>query len=299
MKPSIIGSEIKSNGVINKERFGFNLDAYSFELLSKNLYSDGILAMLREYTTNALDAIKDAGNEDKGYIVHLPNTLEPFFSIRDFGTGIPDEEMADLFTFNASTKRDTNERNGLFGLGSKSFLAVSDSATFTTFYNGRKHVYFVYKDKGLPSYTKIEESETTEENGLEVKIPIKSHQFFALIEKYKVFCRYVDVLPTIVGYDKEKWNESLKVYKDTVVDLGEGCFIEKEHTYYPNLKVVFGNVAYPTNIRLNDVIKSNCLIHIPIGSVDIVPSREELRMSEKTINYLKTLKPALTDRIKI
>jgi hypothetical protein len=294
MKASEMGCSAKTNGIADEStaKFGFNLDAHSFELLSKNLYSNPILAGCREYTTNAIDSLKKSGNEKLGYTTHLPNRFEPFFSIRDRGCGVPPEKMTDLFTFNQSTKRDSNEWNGLFGLGSKSFLAISDSATFTSFYNGTKHVYFVYKDKGIPTYTKVEEVLTDEPNGLEVKIPIADNQIYNVIDTYKKFCRHVEIKPTITGYDREQWERDLKSYSDACIRLGDDCILDPVDHRNSKLTVVFGSVAYPVNRSLSGFqYRHNAIMHIPTGSVDIVPSREELRMTEKTIKYLDTLAP--------
>lgn len=285
-----IGTEAKKNGINDTNQFGFNLDAHSFELLSKSLYSNPCLALVREMTTNAIDSLKESGNERRGYEVHLPNTLEPFWSIRDRGLGIPKEKIVDLFTFNKSSKSNSNCYNGMFGLGSKSWLAVSDSSTWTSYYNGKKYSYFVFKDKGIPTYTLIDESQTDEENGVEIKVPIAKHQHYTLIDTYKKFCRHVEIQPTITGYDPVQWNADLKAYTDSCIHLGDNCMFDTAEQRNAKLTVVFGSVSYPVNRTIAGFsYRHNAIMKIPTGSVDIVPSREELRMTQKTIDYIDTL----------
>lgn len=292
MKSTVIGDSAVTGGIDESSNFGFVLDAHAYNLFADSLYSDKQLAPLREYTTNAIDSLIESGNEDKGYVVHLPNRLEPFWSIRDFGLGIADSNMPNLFCFNKSDKRDTNKLNGTFGLGSKSFLSVSDTATFTSFYNGMKYVYFVFKDKGMPTFTRIEECETDEENGLEVKIPIDSNHFYSIIDKYKKFCRYVSIKPTVVGHDKDSWDATFKEFERETVDLGNGCYFAGCSEYSKKGKpvLVFGNVSYVLNSYMEEFnYNSVPVMHVPIGSVDIVPSREELAMTDKTLDYINTI----------
>ena len=292
MKSTELGDSAVTGGIDDSSNFGFVLDAHAYKLFADSLYSDKQLAPLREYTTNAIDSLIESGNEDKGYIVHLPNRLEPFWSIRDFGLGIDDVNMPNLFCFNKSDKRDTNKLNGTFGLGSKAFLSVSDTATFTSYYNGMKYVYFVFKDKGMPTFTRIEECETDEENGLEVKIPIDNNHFYAIIDKYKTFCRYVTIKPTVIGHDKTSWDNTFTEFERETVDLGNNCSFGGVPEYGDKGKpiLVFGNVSYKLNRFIDEFNFIHIpVMHVPIGSVDIVPSREELAMTDKTLDYINTI----------
>jgi hypothetical protein len=58
--------------------FGIKQDglAHIFGVLRNQLYSDKILAVIREYSANALDANVEAGS-DKPIVVTAPNSLDP------------------------------------------------------------------------------------------------------------------------------------------------------------------------------------------------------------------------------
>ena len=82
-----------------------------------NLYANAPLAVLREYATNARDSHVAAGS-DRPIEVDLPTDLNPSLVIRDFGVGLSEQEIIDVYArYGASTKRDTDDQVGAFGLG--------------------------------------------------------------------------------------------------------------------------------------------------------------------------------------
>ena len=67
--------------------FKIKASAKAFSILSSGLYANKIRAIIRELSCNAVDSHAAAGKSDTPFDVHLPNTLEPWFSIRDYGPG--------------------------------------------------------------------------------------------------------------------------------------------------------------------------------------------------------------------
>ena len=72
------------------ESSGFNILATpeAFRILSDGLYSCKITAVIRELGTNMYDAHVATNNLHKPPIVHVPTTVEPWYSGRDFGPGL-------------------------------------------------------------------------------------------------------------------------------------------------------------------------------------------------------------------
>jgi len=64
--------------------FRIRNSAKAFNILSSGLYANKIKAIIRELSCNAIDSHTAAGTTQP-FEVHLPTTLEPWFSIRDFG----------------------------------------------------------------------------------------------------------------------------------------------------------------------------------------------------------------------
>ena len=77
---------LKSHGIQNSVNFGIKSSGlhHILGILRNQLYSDKVLAVLREYTCNAVDAHTQAGCPERPIEVILPNAMNPFIKIRDF-----------------------------------------------------------------------------------------------------------------------------------------------------------------------------------------------------------------------
>lgn len=161
------------------------------ELLSKGLYKDPYMAIVRELYCNAWDSHVMAGNTATPVQITVPTQLEPNFSIKDFGTGLCEEDVMTMYTtYGISTKRDSNSVIGCLGVGSKAPFAIVDEFTVISRYEGMASMYHCYKSKGLMQITKIHSHPTDEHSGMEIIVAapdrIKIEQ--ACIE----FFRFVD-----------------------------------------------------------------------------------------------------------
>lgn len=111
-------AEIPTNVVVSNNvkamKYRIKINQRSFKLLYGDLYSDPITAVIRELSTNAADSHTAAGKSEVPFEVHLPNDLEPYFYVKDFGTGLsPDQicgEDGIYINFCDSNKTDTNDQ---------------------------------------------------------------------------------------------------------------------------------------------------------------------------------------------
>ena len=114
----MIQPELKSNvtcSTFDSTRFTIETNASMFSLLTSKVYNDPIAAVIREWSTNAIDACI-AANKSIDFEVHIPTVAECYFSVRDYGTGLEADQLTTLFcTLGASTKRNSNKYNGTFG----------------------------------------------------------------------------------------------------------------------------------------------------------------------------------------
>ena len=79
--------------------------------LLRNNYSNPTLAVVREISANALDANMEANATRKVEVV-VPSRMNPHFAVRDFGGGLSQDEVFNLYSkYGKSTT-----------LSSKSFL---------------------------------------------------------------------------------------------------------------------------------------------------------------------------------
>ena len=108
--------------------FRIRNSAKAFSILSSGLYANKIRAIIRELSCNAVDSHVAAGKADVPFEVHLPTALSPWFSIRDFGTGLSHEQVTKIYTtYFESTKTDSNDFIGALGLGSKSPFSYTNN----------------------------------------------------------------------------------------------------------------------------------------------------------------------------
>lgn len=293
----IIGKEkheVEMSGFEDNETQGFKIkqDARSFELLSSVIYSDKISAVIREYSCNALDSHIAAGKPDLPFTVHLPNVFEPWFSVKDYGVGLDHHEVMNLYsTYFESTKAQSNNFVGAFGLGSKSAFAYTDQFTITAVYNGTVRNYSAYvNEDGEPVIMLLSEELTDEGNGVEIFMAVGESDFSDFLERAaKIYYRF-PVLPEITGNILD-----LPVVK-YIIDKPEYKLRDRNSRYDDQKSyAIQGPVAYPIDAEsLSDLSQEdkNILthtpfdIHFPIGALSVAASRERL-------NYNKLTKAAI------
>lgn len=126
---------VTKTGLTNGHAFAFstkNLAKQAY-VLGDGLYSDGAMAVIREYSTNAKDIHRIVGTPDRPIVVTLPTLLTPIFKVRDFGTGLTEDDIYNVYTvYFESTKEGTNDQIGFLGLGSKAGFAHAEVFTVTS-----------------------------------------------------------------------------------------------------------------------------------------------------------------------
>ena len=266
------------------QNFTVELNSTMFDMLTTKVYTDVIAAPIRELSTNAVDACIQANLPIK-FHTHLPTLLESHFSVRDYGLGLSNEDVLGLYsTLGASTKRNSNELNGTFGIGRTSCLAYAEAFTVTSFFNGVKIAYLVTTNMGIPSMIPLGETPTDEENGLLVSFEVQRKDADTFTEKAREIYKYFDVRPTT--------NVELSIKEPIKTIEGKDWYLEemKRYSYNNHTKVIMGGVVYDVSRNIvevsNTLLNSPLRFEVPLGAVSITPGRESLNMDEKTIAYL-------------
>jgi hypothetical protein len=298
--------EQKSNSVISQGikgsvSFGIKQDglAHIFNVLRNQLYSDKILAVLREYSCNAVDAHTEAGISETPIRVNLPTLISPEVKIRDFGAGLTDSEIKDIYAFyGESTKRKSNALIGQLGLGSKSAFAYGDNFLINSYVGGTKTSYNAFiDDSQVGQIAKMNESATDEPNGVEIVIPVRNADINYFWQKAASLYRFFPVRPEIVGNRDFKIEMEEEVYRNT-----HGLFRQNSRVYGGrNSVAIMGCIGYtinPASMQFsydndNDKLCDKLLnsvgmeLFFDIGELDIAASREGLQYTEKTIKAIK------------
>lgn len=214
MKLNTNTNTIERIGNVTEEaQFRMKTSQKAFQILS-DLYSDKPLAVVRELGCNAADSMTAAAKANQPFNIHLPNSLEPWLTIQDFGTGISHNDIYDIYTvYFASTKTNSNSQIGCLGLGSKSPFCYTDNFSVTSIVNGEKRIYNAYfNESGTPAIALMSTDITNEKNGVAIQIPVKSGDFNDFIEAVKKAFRFFDVKPTITG-GKIEWDASNPMFQ--------------------------------------------------------------------------------------
>lgn len=247
--------EVHSAGISASNQFTIAQTSKMFKILSDSLYSDKVMAVIRELATNAYDSHISAGNKNP-FLVKLPTAADPNFTVRDYGTGLSQADMESLYTtYGASNKNNSNDFVGCLGLGSKSPFAYTKSFTTTSYFNGTQYTYIAaIDDAGVPTLNLIHSCETDQPNGLEISFAVKQYDFTEFSQKAIRIFHYFRIKPIITG--GVHWDFTKDYDNKNIVISGEGwrvCRLNNDNKLFPNhshrinsgVIAIMGNIAYP------------------------------------------------------
>ena len=291
IKNTIDNEPILSN-VGQVGEFRIRNSAKAFSILSSGLYANKIRAIIREYSCNAIDSHTEAGNLATPFDVHLPNSLEPWFAVRDYGVGLDEQQVRNIFTtYFESTKTATDELIGGLGLGSKSAFSFTDNFTIVAVKNGVKRVYTAFiNEQGVPSIAPMGEEGSNEPNGVEIRFAVEdSWDFRKFHDEARHVYKHFKHRPVISGgFGEFKFIDP--VYEDR--DIIPGVHSNDGHG---RSVAIMGNIEYPLDVPANadlggleHLLTCNLTIEFAIGELDIQASREGLSYIPETIAAIKT-----------
>ena len=314
----------RTNGAVVKGSFTMDESPEAFEILSDGLYPNKIKAVVRELSTNAVESHITRHKQLTGeeitqevidslpqFEIHLPTTMEPHFSIRDFGTGLSHDDIMNMYTtYFRSTKRDTNDVGGCLGLGSKSPFAYSDNFSVVSVYKGRKTCYNLTIDNGYPtpSFFANEDGspvseETSEPDGLLITIPCKSSDEYEWENEAQIVYKYFRIKPKFIG-------KQVHIHSPEYLVEGNGWGIRERDHKGP--RAIMGSIAYPisrSSIKcwddtdkkdssLESILRADIDLYFPLGVLKITPSREALGYKPSTQKNIKAKLTSVYDELK-
>lgn len=285
MKLEIEDSKLITVGDIKEYKTGIDPKNIGFitTLLSSKLYSNPEKSFIREIVSNAWDSHVEAGTTDTPVIVRL-DKKNSSITVRDYGTGLSKERFENVYcNIGSSTKRESNDYIGGFGIGKYSSLACSDTVYITSYYKGVQYSYIMIKSGGTITTTLVGEIATDEPNGLEITIKnvCKFKPYIEGLENIMFFPNvYVDSEDTL-------WFNSLKIkeYKSF------SCINRNTNT----ASILLGNVLYPVETpkctELSSAYyimrNSGAVLKFSVGELEVTPNRENIVYTDNSINKLK------------
>jgi hypothetical protein len=274
--------------------------------LLRNNYSNTRLAVVREISANALDANVEA-NETRPIEISIPSKLSPTFRVRDFGGGLSKEDVFGLYSkYGKSTKRQSNNYIGAFGIGKFAPLSYGDNFTCVSYNGGLKSSYNVFvNDNDDTKIVELQEPEPSNEpSGLCIEVAVSESDvddFRKIIKNFFEFFSDKE-MPKFIGDDGTFIRNRSKVIESK---NGSWFFLEDERndSYYSqrsyNAHIIMGRVAYPLDknsvqvdnfvesSRKKDIIynllgQTNFYLRLPLGAVKLHHSRESLEYNKAT-----------------
>jgi hypothetical protein len=293
MKLEIEPQDVAVHGNFKTSEFKTGDTAFIVDMFADKVYSHKERAVIREMACNAHDSHIMAGTEDVPFDVHIPTRLEPYFSLRDYGTGLSDEEVRDHYAgIGISTKRDNQNVIGCYGIGTLSPYSLADSFTVKSYKDGMCRTYSCYRnDQRVPVVSLLTECETDEPNGIEVNVSVEGKVYEFGVEAVYVFKFWEGTLPNINDkYVVEQCEDARKGYAFEGDDYG------LKNTW-GDVFAVMGNIAY-TIPRDLDEFRCEGYLKFELGELSFDTGRENLAMDTKTKEALKAkfaaVKEALT-----
>lgn len=257
--------------------------AHVMTILRDTLYMDKILAVIREYSSNAWDAHNDAGKCDVPISVTLPTIGDPTLSITDYGKGLSNDDVLGVFTqYGASTKRSSNTGVGMLGIGSKSGFAYSDSFTIVSRHDGVARTYIAAIGDDERGEITLLDEQPCSDTGLTIKIAVKQHDIPTFKATATEFFKHFEPRPVI----------NADIPKDRLEWFGHGA-VDPKHVALPSGQWLakMGCVAYPVDTsQLNipySIRRLSGVLKFQIGELEVSASREGLKYSDLTKQRLE------------
>lgn len=306
--------EVQSSEVEDSIAIGISAKdkAHLLTIFRDTLYSDKVLAVLREYSSNAWDAHREVGKGDVPIEVHIPTWQEPYLKIQDWGPGLSHEDVRTVYSqAGASTKRQSNRVVGTFGIGALSGHSYCDTFTIVSCHGGMRRTYVAVLDESEEGQINLlSEEPCGDETGVTIQIAVRNEDIREFVSKAETFFVHFDPKPSC--------NIALPGLTNIQQELPSGVFTARvwRNGHYSTWYALMGCVAYP--IDLHQLRESNGTLSVPsyflntsgvlrvgIGEVQISASREALKYSKFTNEALvarfkkvdEELTQALSDQI--
>ena len=237
----------------------FSIDTESLGVLFKGfsdaLYSDKFGSIVREITSNCFDAHEEIGQKlDVQVRMVTPGFDEGKIIFEDFGPGLSPDRIKNIYSkYFASTKRNTNDQIGGFGIGAKSPLAYADSFNVVTRVDGVEYDYIIHKGEQVPIITLIGTKPTDSINGTQVIIPIANNaDYSSFVNAVKDQLRYFDNISYKIP--NEDISNEYKIFR------GKHWIHTTNGTSNGDLQICIGKVGYPLDFK---AAVSILFLHIP------------------------------------
>lgn len=287
MKLETLVNPITKTSPFKTKKYEIESSPYAFQLLIKQLYKNPIQSIIRELISNAYDSHQQINNPAPVKVL-FPTSLEPYFTVEDFGTGLSPDDINNIYTvLFRSNRRESNNFIGGFGLGAKCPFSYTDHFLITSFYKNTEYQYAaIINAEGIPEINLINELPTVRSNGLIIKVPIAQEDQNKFVYNGKDILQWFPGLETNITVEKPF----------TLIDTPKFSILKRGNSLTNGIYALIQNIVYPVDVNIlfkNEYMRTygwqgSLLLKFQIGELSITPNREDLNYDEKTLQRLKT-----------
>jgi hypothetical protein len=263
----------------------FSMDMESMGILFKgfsdNLYSNKIGSIVREIASNCFDA-----NAESGYTGAVKiRIMDPVggrsgeIQFEDNGPGLSPDRVQNVYAkYFASTKRNSNNEIGGFGIGAKSPFAYTDTFQVITWVDGTEYHYLMHRGVSAPQIKLVYQADTDLPNGTRVCIPIKSSTDADKFRKeIRDQLRYFDN----IDYENCGVNNDYQIIRF-------GPMIFRSGDVASEISLCIGKVRYPLDkyqlrSEFLTATSTNFSLYFDIGELSVTMNREQIDYNDETI----------------
>lgn len=336
-----IGAKLSSTGDIEGNKVSIDVNNIDFivMILSSNLYSDSIGSFLRETISNAWDSHMEAGVVDPVVLeIGKDHGGQYYCQVQDFGVGLSPQRFHDVYiNIGSSTKRNTNGQIGGFGIGKFAALAYTEVVNITSRFDGKEYQYLMYKEGDKVSIDLLNTIDTTERNGLTVRVSLADEGEMSLFSSaIKKQLSYFDNLYLRTNFLQKAEEDNLLSEEDlrgfeNYAEQNFYTFAQEfnsmniyDYTHFKacdggargKIHIILGKVAYPIDFaslkegdnnyhhnsaRINDNYEFKRTLSVgvkfDIGELQVTPNREQIRYSDEAIKLINNRLEATCEEI--
>jgi len=284
--------EENGNFETNNITFSQNKIAKMFMIVLKG-YSDPISSIVRELTSNCMDSHTEAKVDTPVIVTMDYDDSGKYISFEDNGAGISVDRFNTIYRkLLESTKENSNDELGGFGLGSKTPLAYREDFYLTTRFDGIEYSYIVFMndETGCPDTTLLYEKPTDLGNGTIVKVYIEEEDEYKFINACQEQLIYFD---NVIF----KGNLSYRLTNDYKILDSDYYKYRPDNELLKTLHICIEKVVYPLNLsklgKLEykgieiDKIDLPFALKFKTGDLKVTPTREQIEYNKDNIAKLK------------
>lgn len=282
-----------SSKELEEKLFSIGDSGIVFDVLRSKMYSNPISAICREISCNARDAHREVGTPDLPIEIYLPNIIEPYFKIKDFGPGISPDRIENIYIkYGSSSKRNDDLQTGMYGLGAKTPFSYSDTFTIITVHDNIKYNYSCIIDETkVGKLILLDKAPTDDYNGTEIIIPVKPSDFKSFIQWIEQSTRHWNIKPLFKGGLIE-YKTYKKILSGNKWDLLENnCYNDSAIRFIiDDIEYQIGKDTLSSFIN-NDLLFSThnsvFQLYFDIGDLSLSANREQVFLDKKTKDKIK------------